>query len=170
MTKLVKSITRLWSGTQAITVAILLTTFSVPGLAQATGQEGNTAPQVVENVESLLDEAARYHGQTVTVAGKIKKSLASQTPRTFTLESGGFFNDEIVVVIPTSLIESGLTVETESEVAVTGTVYPINLEAIQRKYSKDLDIGTEVKLEIMDAFLIADHIERRKAASTTSDP
>ncbi|QBQ55148.1 hypothetical protein [Nitrosococcus wardiae] len=62
-------------------------------------------------------------------------------------KSDGFFNDEIVVVIRTNLIESGLTVEAKSEVTVTGTIYPTNLEVIQRKYNKDLDIGTKAKLK-----------------------
>ncbi|QBQ55327.1 hypothetical protein [Nitrosococcus wardiae] len=162
-------INRIVRRTQAVIATVLLLAFSALGFTQMTSQGGNIEPQAVENVEALLDKEARYYGQIVTVPGKVKDGIVPHTPRTFILESGGFFNDEIVVVIPANLIERGISVREGSEVRVTGTVYPINLEAIKDKYSKNLTIGTQVRLETMDAFLIVDRIEYQQTKTAETE-
>lgn len=130
------------------------------GSAQTSGQSGQSAgsaPQTVKDVETLLDDVARYNGQKVQVSGEVEKII---DPKAFVLESGGLFNDEIVVLQP----QGKLNVKDDSEVTVTGTVRTVGLVDVEREYGWDLDPQIRIELERVEAFLIADRIESKKGS------
>lgn len=129
------------------TTAIVLTVFSAASSAE-TGYE------YVESVEELLDNVAYYADKKVQVPGEVEEING----RAFILESGGVFNDEIVVVMP----ETGMRVTEDVDVTVSGTVRTIGLVEVEREYGLDLDPEIEVELENREAFLIADRIEQRE--------
>lgn len=133
--------------TAAMAIATALTAFSTASFAQDA--------EYVENVEELLDNVARYDGKKIRVSGEVEEI----DERAFILESGGIFNDEIVVVIP----ERGVTVTeriTEEEHAtVTGMVHTISLVEVEREYGWDMHPEIEVELERVEAFLIAERID-----------
>lgn len=129
------------------TTAMVLTAFSAASFAE-TGYE------YVESVEELLDNVAYYNGKKVQVSGEVEEIDG----RAFILESGGVFNDEIVVVIS----GASMRVMEDEDVTVSGTVRTISFVEVEREYGLDLDPGIEVELENREAFLIADRIEQRE--------
>lgn len=129
------------------TTAIVLTVFSAASFA-------DTEYKYVENVEELLDNVAYYADKKVQVSGEVEEIDG----RVFILESGGVFNDEIVVV----LSEASMRVMEDSDVTVSGTVRTISFVEVEREYGLDLDPEIEVELENKEAFLIADRIEQRE--------
>lgn len=167
------------SSVKATMTAAVLITFSAMSFAQTTGQQlgsedqpmgsgaqpmGSGAQQMggetqqiktFEDVEELLDDIARYDGQKVKVPGEVEEKIDE---RAFILESGGIFNDEIVVMMP----EGRLMVTEDSEVVVTGTVRAIGFVEIEREYGWDLDPQIKVELEDVEAFIIAESIEQKE--------
>ena len=138
--------------TKAIAVATALMIFSIADFAQAAGPQTSQILEL-EDVEELLDNVARYNNQKVKVSGEVEEVIDRQA---FILESGGLFNDEIVVLIP----KNNMRVEEDSEVTVTGTVRAVGLVEIEREYGWDLDPQIKIELENVEAYLIADRIER----------
>jgi hypothetical protein len=146
--------------------ATVLAAFSAASFAQTDDQSTDAKHKQVNNVEELLDNVARYDGKKVQVCGKIEEIEA----HTFILESGGIFNDEIIVVMPKGKeialqfinSDGGLAlIEEDSNVIVTGTVRTVGAVEIEREYGLDLDPEIEIELERVKAFLIADRIERK---------
>ncbi|QBQ56491.1 hypothetical protein E3U44_07405 [Nitrosococcus wardiae] len=120
--------------------------------AQVAAQQRDNEPQRVEDVEELLDSITRYKGQTVRVSGEVEEIIDQKA---FILESGGLFNNEIVVLVP----QGNLTVMEGIDVTVTGTVRVISLIEIDREYGWGLEPYMRVELEDVDTFLVADHVE-----------
>lgn len=129
------------------TTAMVLIVFSAASFAE-------TEYKYVENVEELLDNVAYYADKKVQVSGEVEEIDG----RAFILESGGVFNDEIVVVIS----EASMRVMEDTDVTVSGTVRTISFVEVEREYGLDLDPEIEVELENREAFLIADHIKQRE--------
>ncbi|EDZ65767.1 hypothetical protein NOC27_2447 [Nitrosococcus oceani AFC27] len=119
------------------------------------GQQAGGQSQTVEDVEELLDNIERYDGQKVTVSGEVEERIDK---RSFILESGGLFNDEIVVVMP----KGNLNVQEDDEVAVTGKVRAVKFVDIEREYNWVLNEEIKSEIEDVEAFLIADHVEITK--------
>jgi len=112
------------------------------------------------DVEELNDELARYAGQRVSVEGEVEEWL---DPRSFVLEGGGLFNDEIAVVIPPNA--QGLDpqrLREDADIVVSGTVRATPLIELQRELSWDLDPQLEVELQGVKYFLVADRITRQR--------
>lgn len=137
---------------KAITAIAVLMVFSAMSFAQTDSQQTSGEPRNFETVEELLDIVSRYNGQKVRVSGEVEEIIDQQA---FVLESGGLFNDEMVVLMP----KGQLQVEEDYEVAVTGTVRTVGLIDIEREYGWDLDPHVKLELEHWEAFLIADRIE-----------
>ncbi|ADJ29392.1 conserved hypothetical protein [Nitrosococcus watsonii C-113] len=116
------------------------------------GQQAGGQAQTVEDVEKLLDNIERYDGQKVTVSGEVEERIDKKA---FILESGGLFNDEIVVVMP----KGNLNVQEDDEVTVTGTVRAVKFVDVEREYDWVLDEEIRTEIEDVDAFLIADHVD-----------
>ncbi|EDZ65450.1 hypothetical protein NOC27_2130 [Nitrosococcus oceani AFC27] len=122
---------------------------AVPAMSSAqTGAQ----PQQLEDVEALLDNVVRYDGKKVSVSGEVEEVIDEKA---FILESGGLFEDEMVVLKPAG----NLMVKEDYEVTVTGTVRAVALVDIEREYGWDLDPQIKIELENIEAFLIADSIE-----------
>ncbi|WP_240761766.1 hypothetical protein [Nitrosococcus wardiae] len=138
--------------TKAITAAAVVLVFSLMSSAQVAAQQRDNEPQRVEDVEELLDSITRYKGQTVRVSGEVEEIIDQKA---FILESGGLFNNEIVVLVP----QGNLTVMEGIDVTVTGTVRVISLIEIDREYGWGLEPYMRVELEDVDTFLVADHVE-----------
>ncbi|QBQ56435.1 hypothetical protein E3U44_03555 [Nitrosococcus wardiae] len=137
----------------------LLMTFSVITSAQAAGQQAGGEPQTLENVEELLDDVLRYDGKKVRVSGEVEELIDQHS---FILESGGLFNDEMVVLIPEGNMKAHARVTEDSKVTVTGTVRAVGLVEVEREYGWDLDPHLKVELENVEAFLISDNIEQKE--------
>lgn len=133
--------------------AIVMITLSAVSFAQTNQSIDKTRYQFVENVEELLDNIARYDNKKVRVPGEVEEI----DRRAFILESGGVFQDEIIVVMP----ETGMWVREDADVIVAGTVRTISIIEIEREYGLDLDPEIEIELKDREAFLIAERIEHR---------
>lgn len=131
---------------------------------QPIGGSGQQAQQGVKpplmDVEELNDSIAQYAGQRVSVAGEIEDKLG---PRSFVLESGGIFNDEIVTIIPQDA--RGLQAQRLNEddkLVITGTVRSIPVVELEREYGWDLNPELEAELEGVQYYLVADSISRQR--------
>ncbi len=71
-------------------------------------------PVIVKDVETLMDDPARYHGQRVTVGGKVAK----KDKGSFILKSGGILNNRIEV----RGVDERASLDKNNEVMVIGTV------------------------------------------------
>jgi hypothetical protein len=121
-------------------------------------EQAETAAVQVEDVEELLDNIDRYVDTRVSVSGEIEEHIDSQS---FVLESGGLFNDEIVVVVPQGAEGLDLMqLREDSDVVVTGTLRTVSRLEIEREYGWDLDPEIEVELEDVEVYLVADRIGR----------
>ncbi|AEI67179.1 hypothetical protein [Corallococcus macrosporus] len=132
-----------------------------PAQPQTGGGQQKPPPQAQQlDVEELNDNPAKYAGRTVSVAGEIKDKIDW---RSFVLESGGIFDDEIVVLVPGD--SQGLTplrLSEDANVVVTGTVRSLPLVEVERQLGWDLDPELEVELEGTRDYLVADRIDYQR--------
>lgn len=162
--------TRIRKQTQrfALTAGLLL----IPALAMAADQgaktqakgAGQQPPAATQsspmNVEQLNDKIAQHAGKQVSVAGELEEWLDS---RTFVLESGGLFNDEIAVIVPPNA--KGLDVQRlreDADIVVSGTVRSVPLIELERELGWDFDPQLEMEFEGTKNFLVADRITRQR--------
>lgn len=134
----------------------------LPALAQDGGAKSRPPPPPGQqlDVEELNDNIRAHTGKKVTVVGEIEEFLDS---RSFILESGGLFNDEITVVFPRDV--KGLPVlylREDTDVVVTGTVRALRVLDVKRELSWDLDPEIEIELERVTHFLVADKVTRQR--------
>lgn len=127
-------------------------------LAPATLQAENE-PMPVGSVNHLVDNAGKYVDKRITVAGEVEEWL---DPRTFVLESGGIFMDEVTVIMPKGAkgLDPALLRE-DSDIRVTGTVRSASAVDIEREFDWDFAPAINVELESANTYLIAETIERR---------
>jgi hypothetical protein len=135
----------------ALAAVTILTVFSTTTFAETTNQLAQGVVKKFENVEDLLDNVAEYDGRRVQVSGEVEKIIDT---RSFILEGGGIFNDEIIVFIP----EKGMIVTEDSDVTVTGVVRTVGFVEIEREYGWDLDPQVKTELEKVKVYLIAENI------------
>lgn len=163
--------TRLRKQTQrfALTAGLLL----IPALALAADQGAKPQAKGASqqppaaatqsspmDVEELNDKIAQHAGKQVSVAGEIEDWLDA---RTFVLESGGLFNDEIAVIVPPNV--KGLDVQRlreDADIVVSGTVRSVPVIELERELGWDFDPQLEVELEGTKNFLVADRITRQR--------
>lgn len=130
------------------------------GSGQATRAPTQRAPASMLDVEELNDDITSRTNKKVTVAGEISEFLDA---RSFVLESGGIFDDEITVVLPKDL--KGLqpqNLREEADVVVTGTVRELPVVEARRELGWDLDPQLELELEGVRHFLVAERITRQR--------
>lgn len=135
---------------------------SLPALVMAADQAGagerqkKTAPTMTMDVRELNLNIAKYAGKQVSVSGEIDDKVG---PRSFILESGGVFDDEIIVILPTNV--QGLKPEQlreDANIVVTGTVRPMTVVEVERELNWDLTPEVEVEFEGIQNYLVADKI------------
>lgn len=133
------------------------------GQAAAARGGGGQAMTVAEldDVEELQDNIQAFIGQRVRVPGEVEDVLG---PRSFVLESGGIFDDEIVVVIPARAqgMDPAL-MRQDTQVTVTGTVRSSPIIDIERETGWDFDPELEIELEGTRIFLVADSVQGPQA-------
>lgn len=153
----------------ALTAGLLL----LPALSMAAGQGARTQARGAGqqpaaaatqsspmDVEQLNDKIAQHAGKQVSVAGEVEEWLDS---RSFVLESGGLFNDEITVIVPPNT--KGIDVQRlreDSDIVVSGTVRSVPVVELERELGWDFDPQLEVELEGAKNFLVADRITRQR--------
>lgn len=128
-------------------------------LQQNQGNQGTRAPAAsattygieVQDVEQLLDDVSQYIGQKITVPGEVQDKTATS----FVLESGGWLDNEILV-IPSRQVNMDQFAEygEDNNVSVVGTV----------KRSSERNLGFEVspllqaELDEVNVYLLAEQI------------
>jgi hypothetical protein len=137
----------------AMAAAAILALFSATSLAQTTSQSttDDGVVQKFEDVEALMDDVKQYDGRKVEVSGEVDKKIDDHS---FILESGGFFNDEIPVLMP----KGGMTIKEDSDVTVTGVVRTGGIDEMEREYGWNVSPQTKTKLKKVKAFLIAEKV------------
>jgi hypothetical protein len=152
MKSLIKNSLGMWSAT---IVAAILIVFSAIGLAQASDQSTDNVIKV-KNVKELLDNIVRYNGKKIQVSGKVDKILDDHS---FILESGGIFNNEIVVIVPKNNIK---VKENESPVTVTGTLSTADLIETETYYGQKLNPELSIEKDEVAAYIVADSVEEQQ--------
>jgi hypothetical protein len=147
-----------------IAVAAILTLFSAISLAQATDQPADDTVHKVKNVKELLNNIARYDGQKIQVSGKVDKKIDNHS---FILESGGLFNNEIVVIVP----KNNMTVtEGNSPVTVTGTLRTADIFEIETYYNQKLNPELSIEKDEIEAYIVADNVEQQENQENPVNP
>lgn len=110
----------------------------------------------VKDVETIMDDLNKYSGKVVRVTGEIEDKIDS---RSAVLESGGIFNDEIIIISGPNLKGSSIdSLKEDTNVTVTGTVVMKPITDIRREYDWNLDTGIEPEFSDVKAYLIAEEI------------
>lgn len=110
----------------------------------------------LDDVESLNDDLPRYRGKRVVVTGEVEDKVDSKS---MVIESGGIFNDELLVVAGPMLKESDLARFQENhEVKVSGTVRMMTAEQAKKEYGWNPTASAAERIKGRKAFLVADQI------------
>ncbi len=126
------------------------------------GGEARTAAAARQlDVEELNDDLQLYTDRQVEIAGEIEDRLDAHS---FVLESGGFFDDEVAVVIPESVRKQTdpSLLRNDADVVVTGTLRATPIVEVERELGWDLDPELELELESVAAYVVAEKIERQR--------
>jgi hypothetical protein len=149
-------------------LAVMAVLMSLPALSMAADQEKapgagdrqtKAAPTQTMDVQDLNMNISQHVGQRVSVAGEIEEKPG---PRSLILESGGIFNDEILVIVPANA--QGLKaqqLQDDADIVVTGTVRSMSVVEVERELGWDLNPEIEVELEGTRNFLVAERITRQ---------
>jgi len=134
-------------------IAAALFSFSLSAVA------ANAKPQVIKDVETLNDDIKKFSGKSVTVSGEIEDKIDSKT---VVLESGGVFNDEIVVIAGPNFKGNFANLQEDATVMVTGTVVVRPIAEIRTQYTWDVTPDMQTEFRDVTAFLIADEVSSVK--------
>lgn len=116
-------------------------------------------PISLKDVESLLDKNQHLDGYRVTVQGKMKSKIDTNS---FVFEGGGLVNDEVVVIVPKKGKNLPLhNISDKSKIRVTGHVRTAPLSEIKREYQWAPEARFERKLSSVKAFIIADDVKKQ---------
>jgi len=139
------------SQTQTVFFLIAFTLMS----AWANANETRNVTEV-KDVETLNDDLSKYSGQVVRVSGKVEDKIDS---RSIVLESGGIFNDEIVVISGPKVKGTNIgTLKEDAKVVVTGTVVMKTVTDFQKEYNWTMTPEMAGEFTDTRAFLVADEI------------
>lgn len=156
---------------QSLRLVAAAACMSLPALALAADQgqgaggrererQRQPAPSMTLDVQDLNSNISQYLGQQVSVAGEVEEKYG---PRSFILESGGLFNDEILVVVPRDA--QGLKaqqLQEDADIIVTGTVRSMTVIDVERELGWDFDPEIEMELEGTQNYLVAERIIRQR--------
>lgn len=112
------------------------------------------------DVEEVNDNPQRFAGKTISVAGEVEDWVSA---RSFVLESGGVFDDEMTVIVPAGA--KGIAPEFLSEdanIVVTGRVVTAPLLDIQRDYGWDLYPEYETEYVGNRTYMVADRLDYQR--------
>lgn len=134
----------------------LASLMALAGISGSLSASAATKAMVIEDVETLNDNIAKYNNKTVRVKGEVKDKI---DPKAVTIESGGIFNDEIVVVAGKNMKGDLASLKDDANVEVTGTIRTVPVVEIRRELSWDLNPELVAEFEGVDVFLVADEIK-----------
>ena len=143
----------------ACSMVIALPALAAEGTQKEVEEQAGRSPTELLDVEELRDRLPEIGSRTVNVAGEVDDKLDG---RSFVLESGGLFDDEIVVIVPPEVAKAAGSIEEDEDLVVTGTVRRVRVIDIEREYDWDLDPELAVELEDTDHYLIASRISPQK--------
>lgn len=113
------------------------------------------AVMTLDDVEVLNDQPARYDGRQVRVPGEVSERVDD---RSFILESGGWIDDEILVVLSQNATQLAGLVNDDAELIVTGTVRTYQVVDIERETGWDFNPEIEAEFEDIKAVIIASDV------------
>lgn len=110
----------------------------------------------VKDVETLNDDLRKYNGKRIRVEGNVDHKIDS---RAFLLESGGLFNDKIVVLTSPKVKNLDVNaLDDDKNIRVTGTLVTKSLATLRKDYSWDLTENRIRELRNAKTYLVADEI------------
>lgn len=134
-------------------IAVLALAFAISGFAAGDKKHIQGETTRVENVKTLLKDVDKFSDKMVSVQGKVEGILDD---RTFILESGGFFNNEIVVFLDKGT-ESALRdmIKEDAKLIVKGKLRPVSVTEIEKEHN--WKFGKEVREELRkgSSFILA---------------
>jgi hypothetical protein len=133
----------------------ILTMLSAISLAQASDQSTDNVIKV-KNVKELLDNIVRYNGKKIQVSGKVDKVIDAHS---FILESGGVFNNEIVVIVPKN---NRKVTENNAPATVTGSLRTADLIETETYYDQKLNPELSIEKDEIEAYIVADKVEQQQ--------
>ncbi len=122
----------------------------------AFSQNASQKAQVVKDVETLNDDINKYSGQRVEVQGEIEDKIDG---RSVVIESGGVFNDEIVVIAGPNFKGDMGAMKEDTLVKVTGTVVAKPYSEVRSQYNWTLNDDMQTEFGDVRAFLVADDVK-----------
>ncbi len=141
----------------AASVAAVLLLSGSPVLANSA--KAGTDAVKFEDVETLMDNIAKHDHAKVSVKGEVKDLI---TPGAFVLESGGIFDDEIVVVLPKQIRDANVNkIREDADLVVNGTIRRVPVVTIQREIGWDFDPQVKVELDRTNNYLVAESVARQ---------
>lgn len=113
-----------------------------------------------KDVEEINDDLKAFSNKKVKVVGEVKDLIDAKA---FVLESGGIFNDEIVVVGDLGLKPRPISdLKEDQKIEVTGILRTTTIVDLKKELSWDLDPQMEAELEGVKGFIVADRIAASK--------
>lgn len=119
-----------------------------------------TAVVPVDDVEALLDKRATMNNKRVSVSGEVEEVLDQ---RTFILESGGLFNDEVVVFLDKGVTADDIQrlIKEDKEIIVNGTFKALSVVEIERDYDWDFKPEIEAELNKAGSYILGSELKEQ---------
>lgn len=138
----------------------LLFVVSVNARGDKYKTEGKTTH--VRDVEELLDQKAKLDNKSVSVSGEIEEVLDE---RTFILESGGLFDDEVVVFMDKNVQADELNrlIKEDKELIVNGTFKRATVAEIEREHDWKFSSDSKKKLKKSQAYILGSQLSEQLA-------
>jgi hypothetical protein len=127
---------------------------AAPGKASAWKSTELLDSIVFEDVETLNDDLPQYKNKKVTVSGHVDNMIDSKS---MILESGGIFDNEILVVAGPSIKDVDMEkIHEKSDVKITGMLRIMNAAQAKKEFGWSPSQARQIEGE--RAFLVADQI------------
>jgi hypothetical protein len=123
-----------------------------PTLGASEGPSTHSIP--MKNVKTMINEKAHYDGERISVAGAVRTIFDRKS---FVIESGGGFNDKIIVL--STGAAGNEVVHKKDKIKVTGTLRVGQLSELKREgLISNIDPQVESQVDKATSFLVADEI------------
>lgn len=111
--------------------------------------------KTIADVEELVDNLPQHVGSRITVPGEVR----NKTAQSFVLESGGWINDEILVVAgPKVNKDQFAQFQEDNNVSVIGTVKTGTPAELKRELGGELDTELEAEIGGARAYIVAEQV------------
>lgn len=120
--------------------------------------QGAQKAQLVK-IQDIKQNPDKWIGKTVKIQGLIEETAGNSV---FKVNGAGIFNDELVVMRPTTGGREVASVTEGENIEVTGKLARMNVIDIERGYSLDLDPQLRVELEDSQLLFVADSVSKKQ--------